>query len=237
MTKPQTPRKLAPRRYWSEAEIAVVRARYADECTADLARDLGRPVSGVYQLAKTLGVKKSAAFLASDASGRVRDGTRGAATRFQKGQAPPNKGLRRPGWHRGRMRETQFRKGVAPRNTVPVGTERIRGGYVCIKAFADRVPARKNWLSKHQHLWEQAHGPVPEGHIVRFRDNDRRNLTLENLECVSHAEHVRTRGLHTLPPEIVKVHQLRGAIMRQIHKRQPPAPKRRTGRPRNQRAA
>lgn len=41
---------------------------------------------------------------------------------------PFNKGLRRPGWHVGRMRETQFRKGersgIAAKNWRPIGTIR-----------------------------------------------------------------------------------------------------------------
>lgn len=226
-----------PAHRWTEAERAVLEARYADTRTADLAAELGLRESQVYQQARRLGLAKSAAFLASNLSGRLIYGhERGGATRFKKGQAPANKGLRRPGWHRGRMQETQFKKGAKPHTWQPIGTEVIREGYVWVKVRDDRRPTYKNWVSKHQHLWEQAHGPVPAGHIVRFKDNDRTNLALDNLECVSRREHVQTRGLHTLPPEVVKVHQLRGAIMRQIHKRQPPAPKKRTGRPRKQRA-
>lgn len=227
-----------PKHRWTPEEEAVLVARYADERTADLARELGLRASQVYQHAKRMGIKKSAAFLSSGLSGRLVYGhERGGATRFKKGQPSHNKGLRRPGYAPGRMAETQFKKGQAPHTTVPVGTEVLRGGYVWIKVRDDLTPSRKNWLSKHQHLWEQANGPVPDGHIVRFKDNDRTNLALENLECVSRAEHVVSRGLHTLPADVVKVHILRGHIRRQINKHRPPAPKRRTGRPPKRTAA
>jgi hypothetical protein len=219
------------RHAWTAEQVAVLEARYADTRAADLAAELGLRESQVYQKARALGLAKSAAFLRSEVSGRLLYGhERGGATRFQKGQVPHNKGLRRPGWHRGRMRETQFKKGENPHTWQPVGTEVVRDGYVWIKWSDDHRPTYKNWKSKHQWLWEQAHGPVPAGHIVRFKDGNRANFALDNLECVSRAEHARTKGLHTLPPEVVKVHQLRGAIMRQINKRQPPVPKKR-GRP------
>jgi hypothetical protein len=218
------------RRRWTPEEDAILRAHYADTRTEDLVPVIGRALGSIYQRAQHFGLHKSEAFRASPVSGRT-NGRQGIGTRFVKGQAPANKGLRRPGWHRGRMKETQFTKGALPHNTVPIGTERVRDGYVWIKVRDDVVPARRCWLSKHQYLWEQANGPLPDGHIVRFKDNDRTNLALANLECVSRAEHVATRGLHALPPELVQIHQLRGAIARQINKRQPPAPKKRTGRP------
>lgn len=227
-----------PKHVWTPEEVALLRARYPHERTADIARELGLRERQVYCQAKKMKLKKSAAFLASNLSGRLIYGhERGGATRFKKGQPSHNKGVRRPGYCVGRMGETQFKKGENPHTWVPVGTERVRMGYVWIKVRDDLRPARKNWISKHQHIWEQAHGPVPAGHIVRFKDNNRTHLALENLECVSRREHVATRGLHALPPDVVKVHILRAAITRQIHKHRPPAPKRRTGRPSKRTAA
>lgn len=222
---------MRPRRPWTTAEVAALTARYPRERACDIARDLGRPVHQVYGKAGHLGLSKDAAFLASRASGRlVRGDGRGGVSRFRPGHVPANKGLRRPGWFRGRMRETQFKKGAKPHTWQPVGTEVLRDGYVWVKVRDDLRPARRNWISKHQHCWEQAHGPLPAGHIVRFRDGTRR-VALDNLECVSRAEHGATKGLNALPREIVQVHQLRGAITRQINKRRPPVPKKRTGRP------
>lgn len=225
------------RRRWTPDEDAQIVARYADTPTRDLARDLARGISAVYARALKLGVEKSAAYLASPHACRLRRGDNvGAKTRYPKGHVPANKGLRRPGWAPGRMRETQFVKGAKPHTWVPVGTEVVRDGYVWIKVRDDLTPSRLNWISKHQHLWEQTHGPVPDGHIVRFKDANRAHLVLQNLECVSREEHARTKGLASLPKEIVQVHQLRAAIRRVINKRQPPAPVRQ-GRPPKQRTA
>lgn len=99
---------LPPRAYWSKAEVRILRKRYPHDLEADVAAALGRPLRGIYQKAKELGLKKSAKFLASDLSKRIKRGKQHPAmiaTRFQRGHVPANKGLRRPGWHVGRMRE------------------------------------------------------------------------------------------------------------------------------------
>lgn len=223
------------RRKWTAAELDVLCARYPHERTEDIARDLGRDLRGVYGKAKTMRLKKSPAFLASDASGRLR-GQRGVATRFKKGQAPPNKGLRRPGWSegRGRMKETQFKKGQAPHTWVPVGTEVVRDGYLWRKTRDDQKPSRYNWQMVHHVVWTEANGPVPPTHRIVFVNGDKTDIRLDNLACVSKAEHVKNVGLHRLPKELVQVIQLRGALTRQINKRQPLV-KPKIGRPRQER--
>src|SRR5574337_346371 len=85
---------------WTPAEDAVLRARYADEQTEAIARDLGLGIGRVYQRARKLGLAKSAAFYASDKSKRIQRGKQNPAmiaSRFPKGHVPANKGMRRPG--------------------------------------------------------------------------------------------------------------------------------------------
>ncbi len=59
---------------------------------------------------------------------------------------------------------------------LPIGTERDHCGYIKVKIAEPNV-----WKFKHQLLWEEAHGPIPEGHIVYFIDGDRSNCRLANL--------------------------------------------------------
>lgn len=97
---------------WAPADEARLRALYPDTVTAELARMFDRPAHSIYQKAGRMGLVKSEAYLDSEAACRLRRGDNvGAAWRFKKGQVPPNKGTRRPGWFSGRMRETQFKKG------------------------------------------------------------------------------------------------------------------------------
>lgn len=217
------------RHVWSEGEIEALRRRYPHERTERIARDLGVAAHQVYAKAKKLGLKKTDAYLASPDACRLRRGDNvGAAYRFKKGQVPSNKGLRRPGWHRGRMRETQFKPGRPAheaRNYRPIGSTRIVYGNLERKVTDDPAlyPA-KRWRPVHRMVWEAAHGPVPQGHVVVFRPGmhttEEAEITIDRLELLTHAENMRRNSYHTrYPKEIGLAIQLRGQIVRQINKR------------------
>lgn len=42
----------------------------------------------------------------------------------------------------------------------------------------------------HRLIWEKAYGSIPKGHHIHHKDGNRLNNSLENLECISHAEHL-----------------------------------------------
>lgn len=105
---------MTKRKVWTNSEYETLRALYADTPTKDIATQLGRSLTTIYQTAYRLGLEKSAEYLASPDACRLRRGDQvGKANRFKPGQKAHNKGLRRPGWSegRGRMQETQFKKG------------------------------------------------------------------------------------------------------------------------------
>lgn len=79
------------------------------------------------------------------------------------------------------------RKSSGGRPRVPVGTEReSKDGYLVVKVAdaATRPMSKDNWRLKHVWVWEQAHGPLPDGHCVYFADGDRRNFEPSNLVAV-----------------------------------------------------
>lgn len=199
-----------------------MRERYPHEQTRVLADALSRSESSVYGRALVLGIKKSAAFLASPAACRT-NGRHGIGSRFEKGHTPANKGLRRPGWAPGRMRETQFRKGerrgVAVELWKPIGTERIsKDGYLERKVNND-LPLQRRWRAVHLIVWEAANAPLPKGHAIVFKNGDKTDIRVENLECITRAELMRRNTLHRYPKEIASAIQLLGALQRQINKR------------------
>ena len=53
---------------------------------------------------------------------------------------------------------------------------------------------------KHRVVWEQAHGPIPEGYLVKFKDGNRMNCSIDNLYLVSRADHAR-ETMAALSPE------------------------------------
>ena len=68
--------------------------------------------------------------------------------------------------------------------------------------------------------WPILEGIIPPGHALIFKDGNKRNFALDNLELVSRAELMRRNSVHNYGPEIARIHQLQGAITRQINKRQ-----------------
>lgn len=218
---------------WSKEKIRELMRRYPDELTTDLARDLGCSDRAAFAKAYALGLRKSdvgRARMAERSRLHALTDPRVIAGRIKPGAAPPNKGLRRPGWHAGRMRETQFKPGrPAPeaRNYQPIGTEKIdpKRNAVVRKVTDDPsvFPAQR-WQPVAKIVWEATHGAVPTGHIVRFRDGMKTlvsaEITLDRLELVTLAENMRRNSYHNrYPKEIGLAIQLRGQLVRQINKR------------------
>lgn len=215
------------RHQWTAAEDALLRRRYPDEQAAAIARDMGFRVSQVHQRAAKLGLHKSEAFKESDRSGRIARGRQHPnmiAHRFPKGHVPANKGLRRPGWAPGRMGETQFKKGQlsgrAREVVQPIGAERLNKDGILQRKVNNDLPFQRRWKAVHTIVWEAARGPVPRGHVVVFRDHNRRNFDLANLELVSWQENMRRNSYHNrYPKEVARLIQLKGALNRKINRK------------------
>lgn len=213
------------RRFWTADDEATLRRLYPNTQTAAIAKQLRRTLSTVYQHARKIGLRKSDAYLASPDACRLRRGDNvGAATRFAKGQAPPNKGLRRPGWHRGRMQETQFKKGTlnghAAQHCMTIGSTRLIDGYVYRKVSeVPNVPYTVNWKPEHVLLWERERGPVPKGSALAFLNGDKQDIRLDNMECITRRELMLRNTVHRLPKELARTVQLLGALNRQIRRR------------------
>lgn len=206
------------RKPWTAADNRIMRREYPNTPTAKLARKLRRTATTVYQHAAVLGLRKSAAYLASPAAGRL-DGKRGAACRFPKGNRPWNAGKK--GWQAGgRSKLTRFKKGQMPHNWHPVGHERLTKDGILQRKVKDTGYTPGDYKAVHAIVYEQHFGKIPKGHVVVFRDHDRRNFDPANLELVTRAELMRRNTMHRYPKEIARLIQLRGALNRQINKRE-----------------
>lgn len=219
------------RRYWTEAEIAVLREFYPHERGQDVARRLGRIVGSVHAKARELGIGKSEGFKASDLSARIQRGKQSPAmiaTRFQPGQVSWNKGTKGLVGVQEACRATQFKKGemsgAAQHNYVPIGSLRVsKDGYLERKVTDDPslYPARR-WVPVARLVWEATHGPIPAGHIVIYRPGMKTvvetEITVDRLECISKAENARRNHPRNRSPELARLVQLKGAITRQVNR-------------------
>lgn len=198
-------------------EIEQLEARYANTPTATLADELGCSIDRIYRKVSRLGLKKSPEYLESPAACRLRRGDNvGASHRFKPGQVPANKGVRRPGWHAGNMQKTQFKKGQKSHNWLPLGSERFsKEGYLQRKMTDTGYPPR-DWVCVHHLVWIEAAGPISKGHRLVFRNGDKTDIRLENLELITMRELMMRNTIHNLPEELKEVITLKGAITRRV---------------------
>lgn len=97
-----------------------------------------------------------------------------------EGIEPPNKCFRFPG----KVNRTSFKKGIIPHNKKEIGYEMVDVyGYHRVK-----VSEKGGFAFKHILIWEKEHGPMPEGHAIIFLDQNRDNLSLDNLQLISKSE-------------------------------------------------
>ncbi|WP_080458778.1 HNH endonuclease signature motif containing protein [Roseovarius sp. A-2] len=63
-------------------------------------------------------------------------------------------------------------------------------GYPQLKLSDGRI------AGEHRHVWECAHGPIPDGYQIHHRDGDRTNNKLWNLEALRPGDHRREHCGH-----------------------------------------
>ena len=199
---------------WTKEQDDMMRAFYPGNTMETMKAILGRTESSIYQRSRTLQVFKSDAYLASPAACRLRRGDNvGAEFRFKKGQQVWNKGMK--GLHIG-GKETQFKKGTKPPNWKPVGYIRLtRDGYYEMKM----AEGMQKFELLHRVIWERCNGAIPKGQICIFLDGNTKNLEVTNLALMTKQQNMKRNTLHSYPKELAELIQLRGALNRQLNKR------------------
>jgi hypothetical protein len=212
----------APRAVWTDDQLDMLRLFFPKHKTADVATMIGYTESAVNGMAKRMGIRKTAEYLASPAACRLRKGDQvGKAYRFEKGHSTWNKGSK--GVHTG-GEETQFKAGQRPVNTLPIGSTKFDKSGTLLRKVSDAAGNNsKRWRGVHELVWIEANGPLPPKHIVRFKQGMRTNvleeITIDRVECVSLAENMRRNTVHNMPKELVDVVRIRAVLTRHINRR------------------
>lgn len=115
---------------WTEEQKRIVMEMYPDHCASEIAKIVGKSVSGVYNQARAMGLKSSEEKIKE--LGRIgAKHPKSIASRFSKGHIPQNKGKRMSPEVYEKVKGTMFKKGQDPINHRPVGSERVNvDGYV-----------------------------------------------------------------------------------------------------------
>lgn len=223
-------RAVATRHLWSAKDDDTLHKLFPAYSAAEIATAIGCSVSAIYARAGLLGLRKSQGWKSERTARRWLEGRHEAsrAAQFPKGHAPWNKGKPGSTGLHPNSRKTQFQKGsmtgAARRKYKPIGSLRVtRDGYLERKVTDDpRIAPARRWVAVARLVWEAEHGPIPRGHIVRFKDGmhtvEEAEITVDKLECISRVENMRRNSYHNYPAPIPQLIQLRGALNRKINK-------------------
>lgn len=219
---------IAKRKIWTPDELLMLKHLYPNTFTATLAKLFGCNIDVVYHQAHRIDLKKSAWYAASPMAQRLRaDDSPGKAHRFQKGHVPANKGIKGVTGNHPNSRATQFKKGQKPHQTMPIGSYRLDKDETLQRKISEQSGNNsKRWRSVHELVWIEHNGPVPPGHICVFKPGMRTNkleeITIDRVDCISLADHLRRNSVHRYGKKIAQLSQLRAQITRQINKRNSP---------------
>lgn len=199
------PKRPSHRRPWSPDDEELLEKLYPDTPMPELVRIFQRHERAIYTKAGAMGVKRSPAYLASEHACRLRRGDNiGAEFRFKKGNQSWNKGLK--GWSAPGTEATQFKPGQvngrAAQLLRPLGSERISKDGIRQRKIKMDGPPQARWKSVHEIIWEEHNGARPAGFLVVFKDRNRDNLSIDNLELITRAENCRRNSIHRYPPEL-----------------------------------
>ena len=209
----------AQRHVWTPEEEQIFVARYPIMNTEELSEEFGLKPSQLHDKAAALGIKKDPEWMKAHLQARARKAHQSPKwSGFAPGHKTWNKGIRFTAG--GASASTRFKPASLPHNYRPLGSERMVDGFVQRKVTETGYPPR-DWVPVHHIVWQEAgRGKVPKDMALTFRDGDRTNFALDNLELISRAELMRRNSVHNYGPEVAKLVQLRGAIIRQINRRE-----------------
>lgn len=98
----------------------------------------------------------------------------------------------------------------------PIGTEYThRSGYL-MRKINNNLPLRDRWKAVHIIEWEEHHGPVPSNYLVTFKDADKKNIGIENLELISRQQLLLHNTIHRYPKEVIGLIRLHRKFEREI---------------------
>lgn len=196
----------------TEDEKRIIRERFPNEFTYVIAREMGRSYSSVANYAYQAGVHKSEEFRARE-YGRQAQRLKecGNPHRFSKGHTPINKGSKMSPEVYAKAKATMFKKGQAPHNAKPDGYERVDvEGYTYVRVNG-------KFVQKHHLVWQQANGPVPKGMSVVFKDGNKQNFALDNLELLSRKELMLRNTIQRYPEEIISTIKVLSKLKKHLY--------------------
>jgi hypothetical protein len=193
---------------WTEHQLQTLTALYADSTMQELKEAIGRSECSIYSKAFHLGLCKSAQHIERMQQITTKNLVEGGAkSRFQKGNATWNKGVK------GFMgaNKTSFKKGNIPPQTLEVGAVRLdKDGKTLIKQ------SNGHWKYEHVLLWESVNGELPKDKVIKFVDGNINNLKIENLQAIGRGDLMLINSIYRYPKELQSAIKILNKLKRKV---------------------
>lgn len=205
------------RRFWTDHERKLLSELYADNSTDFIAKKLNRSITSIYTQANIMKLHKSEEYIKialerKDEKLKVL----GIRNRFNKGHIPANLGQKMSNELREKCKVTFFKIGHEPHNTKYDGYERLdsKDGYIQVRINKGK------FVLKHRYIWEQHNGPIPKGNIIIFKDSNKYNLSIDNLQMITTKENMERNRVTKYPLELQHLIKLNNKLKTKLHEKQ-----------------
>lgn len=223
------------KRKFTQSEVDFIKTNYQLMTCTEMAKKLNRPLTSVYTRMYAEGLKKNTynrysktedtfikanyTTLSDEEIGKKLNRTKQAIT----GRRKLLRLIKTPEMI---QRKMTYKKGNIPHNAHKDGTITSRTESSGIEYLHMKVPGRRKMMMLHVYLWEQEHGQIPKTHVIVFKDGNQLNCVIENLKCITRAEHLKRNKQKSLDleniikdnPELLKLHQVTKKLKRKINK-------------------
>lgn len=200
--RPQKPSKQFP-----EEVANYIRENYKGVGPTEMTRRLQKDLGASYELGQIKAYYKNHHY------------NSGIDGRFKPGRVSETKGKH---WDdfmdpdkQENSRKTTFKEGHIPANKLPVGTIRKnKDGYMLIKV-QEHGSQWERWKMLHRLNWGKANGPIPRGKVLIFRNGNREDCRVENLQLISWRESqmMTRKKLRSEDPELTDIGLTTAKIM------------------------
>lgn len=206
---------------WQQSEIDYVKVNFPHMQTKHIAAHLNRSYRSVANRAHLMGLEKTAECKAAtyaDGIARLLEFSQG---RFVKGQRPWNAGIPAKPHVLEALKSTMFKPGNIPKTAK-------HNGAVSLRLVDAETNRREYWvrvsLSKWRRLadlvWEKHNNAtIPQGHFVRFTDNNPLNCAPENLFLANRSDNMSLNSLVRYPNEVRELIRAKNALKRKINQK------------------
>ena len=203
------------KKFWTEDEKVLFKQLYPNMFAEDVAKLFNCSVRSVYNIASQMKVKKSIEWQRQELQRQaVRLKIVGKERRFEPGHIPANKGQKMDIEQYEKCKVTMFVKGNKPHNIKWNGYERVsKDGYTEVRV------AEKIFKLKHRIIWEQTYGPIPDGMIIVFKDKNKQNFDIANLEMITKQESIARNRMTNYPPELRNLIKLNNKLKKKLNEK------------------